>query len=319
MENQSTSYIRPKVVIVGCFQNGKSTLVNCLLDDRMARTGDGQKTTPFNTIYSYGEYNELSFEFETGWSDPQPGADGRAPIDLYFSNGFDLDGVRSAHIKAWKPILDSIDLMDTPGFNADETDDETAKNGLDQANYVIVVVNNKGLSDIEERIITEISRRGLQFAIVMNCTFTNKWHPKSKVNAEIAESISMRLSNLGFKPNSIDQVARTSGSQEGIVWPCNLLWFWMASGHYESDPDRTPEDRLADKELVRAEFLKRGLRPEAVNPLSLAEESNVIPLRRFLKTYPWRNISNFQGRLTEAIVNASNVWQKGLQAAILKT
>ena len=31
--------------IVGCYQNGKSTLVNCLLDNKVAMTGSGKATT----------------------------------------------------------------------------------------------------------------------------------------------------------------------------------------------------------------------------------------------------------------------------------
>ena len=47
--------------VVGCFQNGKSTFVNCLLDDIVARTGDGLATTSVNTKYVYGDVQSVRY------------------------------------------------------------------------------------------------------------------------------------------------------------------------------------------------------------------------------------------------------------------
>lgn len=50
---------KPVVAIVGGFQIGKSTLVNCLLDDRYAPTGKGLRTTAASTLFRYGEAEEV--------------------------------------------------------------------------------------------------------------------------------------------------------------------------------------------------------------------------------------------------------------------
>ncbi len=241
-------------------------------------------------------------------SEVASGLDGEAPIDLFFQNRFDLSAVKAARVRAWKPILDSVDLIDTPGFNADEQDDSAACAGLDQANFAILIINNRALSSPEKRIIEEIGRRGLHFAVLMNCTAKDKWHPESKLNVRLSEEVAKQMVNIGVKPECL------IGSE--TVWRCNLLWFWMASGHYENDPDRTPDERSADKELAAMEFKRKGV--NGVNPVTLAEQSNFIPIRRFLKTFPWRGISGFESRLTGAISNASNVWQKGLEGILAR-
>ena len=48
------------VGIIGCFQNGKSTLINCLLGAKIAPTGgDGWSVTSANTIYCYSQQNTV--------------------------------------------------------------------------------------------------------------------------------------------------------------------------------------------------------------------------------------------------------------------
>ena len=44
----------PVIAFVGCFQDGKSTLINCLLEEECAEVGDGHATTAKPTLYEYG-------------------------------------------------------------------------------------------------------------------------------------------------------------------------------------------------------------------------------------------------------------------------
>ena len=50
---------RPQIGLVGCFQNGKSTLLNCLLKARCALIGEGVAKTKTVIRYTYNE--RLSF------------------------------------------------------------------------------------------------------------------------------------------------------------------------------------------------------------------------------------------------------------------
>ena len=50
------------VGILGEFQNGKSTFVNCLLDDMVAKTGGyGLSVTSTSTMYEYGSVQNVSY------------------------------------------------------------------------------------------------------------------------------------------------------------------------------------------------------------------------------------------------------------------
>lgn len=256
----------PVIGIVGCYQNGKSTLVNCLLDDNVAITGSGKATTKLSTVFSYGEFQQAkAIESSTG-------------IESVLTFSEYLNGVTdgpceydSYHVSLWKPLLQNVDVVDTPGFYANEEDDRIATSSLDGLDVVVLVVRNRGLSEVEHSVLKTIAERELPFVVVMNCieTMGQLWNPASEANERIAREIEARLRNIGHVPHPIDG---------RFVFPLNFVWFWFASGHmaYEND-----EIACRLRSEVNAYF---ELEPvEHKTHQHIAETSNFLPFRYHLE------------------------------------
>lgn len=265
VKNAAPRTNRPAIGIVGCFQNGKSTLVNCLLDDRVAVTGDGQATTRRSTVFTLGEYQgafacaaENDVETSVAFAE-------------YLNAG--IDDTTKFHrflVRLWKPLLQHIDVVDTPGFNANDKDDASAIASLDALDIAVLVLQNRGLSEVEHRILQVIGKRELPYIVVMNCreTFGALWNPSSEANARIASEIEARLRNIGHPPHPI--VGR-------FVFPVNLAWFWYASGHLSEE--EAPE---AKRLLSEVEEHFEGELPKDSFAL-IAAQSNFLPLRSHLQ------------------------------------
>jgi hypothetical protein len=65
-DDASLAFEKPKVAVMGCFQNGKSTLVNCLLGGFWALLGDGKATTSIATRYKYSDTNKVFYRHSSG-------------------------------------------------------------------------------------------------------------------------------------------------------------------------------------------------------------------------------------------------------------
>ncbi|MCP4104245.1 MAG: hypothetical protein GY749_01695 [Desulfobacteraceae bacterium] len=104
--------LKPSIAVTGCFQNGKSTLINCLLDDYVAHIGRGDSTTHISTSYIYGEIQSAVL-FPKHRTDK--------PEEIHFhqftekSKNNSLQQYDRAEISLWKPILRDFDIIDTPG------------------------------------------------------------------------------------------------------------------------------------------------------------------------------------------------------------
>ncbi|MBQ2850724.1 MAG: 50S ribosome-binding GTPase, partial [Thermoguttaceae bacterium] len=61
-----TKVKKPQIGLVGCFQNGKSTLTNCLLQNRVALTGEGVSKTKKVTRYVYAKEVEYRLVGDDG-------------------------------------------------------------------------------------------------------------------------------------------------------------------------------------------------------------------------------------------------------------
>ena len=105
--------------IVGCYQNGKSTFVNCLLDDVVARTGQGISTTSINTRYVYGDVQKV--EYCSGSNIVKS-----TRLCNFLSTSEYPENIDEIVVTLWKPLLKNINIIDTPGFNANDTDDAMA-------------------------------------------------------------------------------------------------------------------------------------------------------------------------------------------------
>lgn len=292
---------KPQVCVVGCFQNGKSTLVNCLLDDKVARTGEGCSTTHIKTAYTYGQIQKGELQLREG---------GTAPCKMkdFVAGKFeDAAAIKGAIVSLWKPLLSEVDIVDTPGFSANDNDTEVAKASLDGADYAFVVMKNSGLSEPEKIVLREVATRKLPCSVLMNCWDSGGpayWNPESKPNDMIADEVSAQLANMG-----LDSLCRPIAA-DVKVWRCNLMWFWWASGHLE---DReTPDEVAACREKLELHFKKVGMPPAD----ELAEMSKVVPVREYFQRSAWHLLVHGAGHARVAVQQAVDRWMHGVELAI---
>jgi small GTP-binding protein len=262
---------KPNIAVVGRFQIGKSTLINCLLDDRVARTGTGIATTKVSTIYTYGQIP--SIEVARTWKDGLVvWEDTDFHLRDFLNPGKGWEGISATRISLWKPLLQQINLIDTPGIDANADDTAQAVASLDRADFVMVLLENRGICDAERRLFADIRKRNLPFAVIVNCRDANgkRWLPE--FNGEIVRAVSAELSNLGHLPTVI--------SGKSGVWACNLLLFWHASEHLFEDPDAG--DVCEDIER----YVSHNLKKKATRALTYSQ-SNFEPIRLFFEHNHW--------------------------------
>lgn len=127
----------PKITIAGEFQNGKSTLVNCLLGAKYAPTGHGCRTTSCCTYFFYGETNTAPRQIY-----------GATPSENYLE------------VTCNRPILKDAILIDTPGFDANNDDDEAAKDAIRKSDIIIFVHGFGQLGEKSFQILKTIQSAG---------------------------------------------------------------------------------------------------------------------------------------------------------------
>ena len=225
----------PKISVVGCFQNGKSTFINCLLDEFVARPGDGRATTKISTRYRWGESTRVNLRTDGGLES--------ISLEEYLKSanfeGISQNSAFQAEITLSKSILQKIELIDTPGFNANEQDTENVTRSLEEANYAIVLLTNeRTLGESELAMFDCIKSKQIPFAIIMNCRDVNtptEWYPNHGKNLKIIKANEVILKKWGYSPEKID---------DNLIYPCNLLWYLFAinTNILASDYDYDVED-----------------------------------------------------------------------------
>lgn len=199
--------------VLGHYQNGKSTLINCLMGKLVCATGDGAiSTTKKNSKHQFRE---------------------------------------------------GMFLIDTPGMDANEQDNAETSSIVEQLDFSIVVLQNKGISEKDLVAINLLQRYGVPMLVIINCTDygnKNKWNPKSDFNKNI-------LCNI--KPQFHDKLL-VSGIEIILV---NLQWYWYAIEGYKK------ENRDKREELIER---VNGLLGTSIDATMLKEQSNVPQLIHFL-------------------------------------
>ncbi|MBQ7393961.1 MAG: dynamin family protein [Lentisphaeria bacterium] len=195
------------ITIAGRFQQGKSTLVNCLLEGKFAETGNGLRTTACNTVYRYGPKKEKFFLTADGQKlSPPKNPKNYRPGDRMV--------VALPH-----PLLQNVTIIDSPGVGASEADDALAANAIQQSHAVLLLLEKGTLHATEQTILEQCRASGTKLIVLFNGKDTNKWHPEE--NKFICETIEAQLINSGFH----DVILPIAGKK---VFPCNLLWAWNA-------------------------------------------------------------------------------------------
>jgi len=218
MNNKSINN-KINVGIVGCFQNGKSTLINCLLEDRVAITGDGISTTKGIIKYVYGTTIKLSVLKRNGTVI-------QLSKDSFSKAVTDSECAGSSLFQISLPseILKQVNLIDTPGFDADAKDDSMTNNHLEDLDYAIFVLGSGkgGLSKPETAVLQNIRKQSIPYVILFNSTnySSEQWNPNSQLNKQLRDVTVADMNNKGF--NSVTEIYGEK------VIPINTAWYWQS-------------------------------------------------------------------------------------------
>ncbi len=250
----------PLLVLTGEYQNGKSTFLNCLLGGRYAVEGEGLVTTKYNARYRFGnctmvrgistqeEYSQTSWQFFSTTD----------TLGEYEKNS-------TLEICVNSPILEHMDLLDSPGCGANKSDDSVAEKALQMADFVIFVVR-KTLNQKEINFINKLTEAGKHYSIFLNCM--NDVSPASEKAAELCQEIHSKLRNENLLKNYVEL------SKDFPVYPVNLLWAQCALGYLE------PEEQKRKLRKVK-DFIDCD--DENISPLALLNASNFMQVRTLLK------------------------------------
>lgn len=266
---------KPSIAVTGCFQNGKSTLINCLLDDYVAHMGRGDSTTHISTSYVYGEI-QSAFLFPKD----QAGRPEEIPFHQFMEKAkeYPLQEYDHAQVTLWKPILRDFDIIDTPGFNANTEDEERALRSVKNADYLLFVLSNeKGMSESEQMLVSAIASLKIPYVIILNCIAFDRWDPASPENDRLRNQIYAISQKYGSLPEFVDG--------QTPVWTCNLSWFWHAAKHsaeFSQEWEKTGR-------LIRNYFKIEG--EPVPGPKELAEKSCFLPVRNFFQYRSWYELN----------------------------
>lgn len=209
-----------KIGIVGEFQAGKSTLINCLLKRQIASVGDGTSTTHTIVNYKYSSVERIEYTNNSG--------------DLITKDVSELDfldvnfNIKEIDVYVNIPILKDFILVDMPGFGYNNADDKAAEYAMSQIDFAIAVMTNyRAIGGEESKFlltIQQLKRHNVQYYLCLNCTDEKKWTPSNKLNTEILKESMEHLSQ--YMPLSIPD--------DVDVPIVNFMWFWYSQ--YKDDP-----------------------------------------------------------------------------------
>lgn len=275
---------KPIIGVYGMFQIGKSTLINCLLEDYVALTGKGKSTTALTSRFRYRDHPELKYRNLEGKLAPTTIEEINASD---FVSRVNMDGGFHIEAKLPSPLLQVCDIVDTPGFNANDQDTRAAMSALEEIHYVIFVVPNRGLLQYEKNVLLEFFRRRTPVLLVMNCVeerATERWIPANEQNRRMLESIEGWIDSTGFQPEIIN------GHK---VFPCNFLFYWFYQTAYAKSVSYIAQPGTIERDI------RFAMECEDIpySPESAVQTSRVPELISFLKdriehydalTHAWR-------------------------------
>lgn len=267
---------KARVAIIGTFQVGKSTLVNCLLADELAdmavEGGEGLPTTHVVSTWRHGDTEEaLLFhdrQCQPLHMDLAQYSKLDRQSDKVFRNLDRKEFVLNRECLRW------IDLRDTPGLDAAGQEGELDKQrtmeavGREEVDFLLVLVwaeqLPQGVLSELGKVMSDIRK---PFAVVMNCL----GNPRCQDCEGARRAAEAQLDALGLSPVPV------AGGQ--TVWTCNLAWYLWArigdrhGGRYEGKLKGWRDD-------LERSFPRGGLGKPTWE--RVAEQSAVQPLVDFV-------------------------------------
>lgn len=234
----------PKIAIVGLFQGGKSLLLNAALGGSVVPVGKfGLRTTPCRIRCRYGEINRAVVYHQCD----APRAFNLQSFHAFAENPDNVQHLASVDFFYSHSLLQKIELLDTPGIDFSERDDNAALDAAREADGVILVVQQSlpSASSAFSKLAACLQDR--PWGLVLNCGRAGPHlvHPNSPASVEVETHCIRQLTDAGLHNPLFTQ--RMSAS--------TLSYY--ASGQFDSEKslkftEEHLEDLAADEESIRA-------------------------------------------------------------------
>lgn len=270
------------ITIAGRFQQGKSTLLNCLLEGEFAETGNGLRTTACNTVYRYGTQFRKQFIRHDGKIFQE------IPGEKKTFHPDDRVEVEIPH-----ELLQTVSLIDTPGKNADAKDDDMAANAIEKTDAVLLLLAEKTLGACDMEILQTCRRKNKRVIMLFNCKNNEIWHPAEEQNQKLCEVIEAQVKNAGLDRLLLNTFGKN-------VFPCNLYWAWCALR------------RESDKKISR-------LHPELDTPAKLEKASGIQNIRHAIHNISSILAWDFMSNMNREIERISSKLEAEMDKIIQET
>lgn len=233
----------PRVAVIGLFQGGKSLLVNAALGGCYVPVGKhGLRTTPCLIRCRHGELNRAVVN---SVDDGMKGLSIRALSRFVESTAMEQN-ISSIDLFLSHPLLQEIELFDTPGIDYSEQDNQVALSAARDADAVVIVIQQSLPSASSSFKNLTDCLQGKPWGMVLNCGRAGPHleYPDSQACREVEENGLRQLLESGLHEPVFSQrmSARTLS--------------YYASEQF--DPDKTiniseehKEDLDADEESIR--------------------------------------------------------------------
>lgn len=198
-----------KVLLAGQYQNGKSTLINCLLGGDYAIEGDGCHTTAYRTVYSYSEGATKYYKVNANGK--------RELLKDGLSQTVQHDG-RNIYFEAFvpSPVLKRMTLIDAPGWGAEDADDKQAELSIEDVAYVVYLAQARQLSQEDKNFLKLLKKYNKFFCVLLNAR--DNTDPQAESLQDICGAILGTIKQIGLDGQFIKYPSATG---LGVI---NLLW-----------------------------------------------------------------------------------------------
>ena len=187
----------PKIAIVGLFQGGKSLLINAALGGAIVPVGKfGLRTTPCNVRCVYGELSRAVVH-QKGF--PPFGFSIRA-LSAYVAALDANMSISQIEFSHSHPLLQQIELFDTPGIDFSEHDDHTALEAARGADAVVLVAQQSLPTAGNSFFRLADCLRDKPWGLVLNCGRAGPHleHSDSTASKEVEEHCVRQLLEAGL-------------------------------------------------------------------------------------------------------------------------
>ena len=196
------------VCLLGEFQEGKSTLVNCLLSTpdfpEVARVGDGLPTTKLATRYRYDSV--AAVRGRGNW----PQTLWELSISAYMERREALPSCQYVTVELPHNALRLFEVVDCPGLDsADPADRAVADHEANNATFLLLVLRRgfpSGNALIVNFLKDKLMVRKKPYGIIINCGREPALAcPSSEASKAVEQSVRDTLNTAGFPPPSFCQ------------------------------------------------------------------------------------------------------------------